>query len=257
MSEPFPPWLRDGRFKVNDISSVALAIVPMGGDAYHTGILHRDFIANKLYFLHLAHHNQFRNEDVTSGINCHFVLPSLPYLIARALAGFCRNIAIEYRKGEMPYGFFYPESPIWSDKGRLIIDGLSNGLTCSHFALSVFEFKRIKLIKRDEWPERPSDVANQMKFIFNMFDHTFQKTLKKMEGSVLALDPQSLRDYIVEQAGLMTHIQKLTHEIGSIRYSPLEVVAAASSNKLPATFEYCVSTAAEIHAALTKPTLLA
>ena len=245
-----PSWLRSGKKNINDISAIAIALYSNREGGVHTGILHRDFVANKLYFLHLADHNQLKNEDVTHGIDAYFVIPPINVMILRALAGFCRNIAQNYKNGEMKYSFFLPEHPIWSDKGRLMLEGLSNGLTCSHFVISIFEYKKIKLIERSEWPSRPEDVNSQMNFILSLCRRSFEKTLNKLHRSIVNNNSEELGSHILEQAELLQHVEKMIAEIGSIRYRPEEVVAGASSTRLPASFSYAESNGSAIRAFL-------
>jgi hypothetical protein len=237
-----PPWLCSAINIADSDFFVAIGLLKNQNGTFHSGIFYRIEDIGKIFFLHVAHHNVFKNEDVTSGIDGHFVIPPLPKIIARSLAVFCKTIASAHANGDFPYSFRLPESKIWTTEGRLAINGLSNGLTCSHFVLSVFSCKGIEILCRNEWPYRHEDKTHQMNFIAALHLFASQKAVNNIRASIDADNPEVLPKHIMDHEAILGHIHGMIKEIGSLRYAPIEIAAGASAVSIPASYRYTEAT---------------
>lgn len=237
-----PPWLHSADKVASIDFNIAIGLKKNSNNTFHSGLFYKIKDENKIYFLHLANHNVFVNEDVTDGTDGHFVVPRLPDMISRTLSGFCKLIADQHANGDFPYSFMMPVSNIWSSEGLLTIKGLSNGLTCSHFVLSVFLANNIEILCRNEWPHRSEDRQFQMNFIFNLHKYHCNKALYGLANACTNDSPEAMPGCIQEHQLVLGHIQNMINEIGSLRYSPIEVAAGASANPIPAPYSYTEST---------------
>jgi len=87
--------------------------------------------------------------------------------------------------------------------------------------LGVFDLAGLTLIRYETWPtDRPGDREWQ------------QFIVTALESSNPPASPE--------------HIQAIRNEVGSVRFRPEEVAAAATAAPLPAEFEICTERAEEI-----------
>jgi len=99
----------------------------------------------------------------------------------------------------MPYGFSPPTDCFSEETAQFLFGASKVGLTCATFALAIFEFAGVTLAKYDSWLPRPDD--------------------SDWQGQVLEM---------LENHGASTeHLTAVRNEIGSLRFRPEEVAAAA------------------------------
>lgn len=159
--------------------------------------------------LHLAFHNDLRLEPIDNKFSV-WVKPAISPEIAFAVAAFCRKFAKAQALKQLPYGFSPPKGAL-AKTGHLE-DGVV-GLTCASLALAIFERCDAPLLEYGSWPIRDADVQWQQ----NVAERYLRPLLSKEE------------------------LDRLLSEVPSVRYKPLEVAAAASSDTLPQNYDLTVS----------------
>lgn len=196
------------------------AITFAGSDnQYHLGLMHRKLSQNfKGYkHLHLAGHNDFRNDTFEDG-RYLIIYPDLDLRLSRQVATLCRNIYNQNSYGEMPYGFTIPRA--WFElSGDPKFDKGFVGLTCSTFVLSVFFSINIQLLLPHTWKCREDDREYQLMWVNFLFP--------KLEAD-------------------QTHIRKVKKQIGNIRIRPEEVAGAALEAPPPVEFDRAIALSKDI-----------
>jgi hypothetical protein len=155
-------------------------------------------------FCHFANHHDLRDEIARD-----------PYLWAdagldpinrRFVAAWVGNLYIN--KDNIPYGLDSGGCCFDLGTGEFIPPPIGKGLTCSTFITSVLRSLGFDVLKEDEWPERPEDVA------FG------QKIVDMLRGTHANED----------------HIQAVRADIGARRFRPEEVVGAVTLSTWPVAF---------------------
>ena len=96
----------------------------------------------------------------------------------------------------------------------MILEG-GLGLTCSTFVLTLFESAGIPLADLTRWIARPGD------------DEQHRILIEKMRNGIPGFAPPAAAE----------HVARIEASLPCIRFRPVEAVAAALANELPATFE--------------------
>jgi len=199
--------------------AVALHATDLAG---HIGVVYRQHQATRI--LHLAFHLKLSDQDLHASDFRVWVDPALPPSRGKWVAAFCRRVAKVNRHRGIPYAFSHPNRCFNVALGTYLFGPQRHGLTCSTFVLAVFSAMRVHLIDYNEdWPERPGDKVAQAELV----------DLLKKTGA----DPE--------------HVDTVSKQIGSVRYSPEDVGGAASVYPPPATFERAQEAAEAVRAALT------
>ena len=185
--------------------AVALHATDLTG---HIGVVYRYHQATRI--LHLAFHQKLSDQDLRASGFRVWVDPALPPSRGRWVAAFCRRVWKTHRYRGIPYAFSHPNHCFDFARGAYLFGPRRHGLTCSTFVLAVFSHMRVHFIDyKANWPVRPEDELDQAKLV---------EILKKTGA-----DPE--------------HVETVSKEIGSVRYSPEDVGGAASVYPPPATFE--------------------
>jgi len=184
----------------------------------HIGMLYRTAEGEPAKILHLAWHHQLRSDPPSQSYPC-WVRPWIPNERALAIAAFCRRIWKKAGDDQVPYGFSAP-SAFFDHSGALISGSAKVGLTCASFVLAVFDSAGLPLVRLEEWPSpTPDDKARQ----------------------------RELLDQLRKNADVSpAHLSALETEIGNVRYRPLEVAGAGTSEVLPASHAYASEMASKI-----------
>lgn len=188
-----------------EVENVAIAIKPVGKEQLHIGILHRNPIESEVSLLHLAWHFDLRSEVPSSPYS--WITPRMPRLRAIQVAARCRQIAKSNIAG-LPYAFSPPNDCFDEESGRSLL-GSGAGLTCASFVLAVFKIAGVDLMELESWQPRSSDATWQ----------------------------QHVLDLLKSGGASEAHCQGTQAQIGSARYRPEEVAAAAILYPPPAGFE--------------------
>lgn len=194
---------------------VALAVMSVGSDQRHIGILHRSESSPDLLMLHLAWHYDLRNEPLDR--HCLWIDPPIPPVRAVQLAAFCRKLARRNRD-KIPYALSAPSDCFDASTGDYRPQEGTHGLTCATFVMAVFQAVGLRLVKADTWQTRDEDREWQAKVI---------RTL--LAGRV-------------DQR----HIDVVRGELGALRFRPEEVAGAAAHEPWPVAFVDAVRNAETI-----------
>lgn len=212
-----PKFYRDHAFSTNG-SAVAIA-VKLAGEDTHSGVLYLDE-DDQACVLHLAFHaellKEFLPDDWTGSV---WAVPVILPERAEAVAALCDLLARVHKSRGLPYALRYAEGAFDIGTGELQLGPGCVGFTCSTFIMGVFRSCRITLLRHGEWRERCGDSARQA-LLVAMLEHR-----RRNHGTVSA-----------------EHIEAVRTEIGCVRFSPLDVAAAATSDQLPIGFEEAVDT---------------
>lgn len=204
---------------LDPVGYVAVAVLRVGEEQMHTGILHRNVQSGSVSFLHLRGHAELEDRPADSLRRKYFwVTPRAHPARLRQVAARCRQIARANGRF-IPYGFSPPTDCFDEMTFRFLIGGSSVGLTCATFVLAVFELSRLRLVMYDSWPSRDDDSIWQRR-ILEMLRHS--------------------------QTAPPEHIRSVEEEIGSARYRPVEVAAAAAHFPPSVEFEAMRGTAQDI-----------
>lgn len=189
--------------------------------AGHIGVVYRQQQATRI--VHLLFHLRLRDETLGASGFRTWVDPALPLSRAKWVAAFCRRVAKVNRHRGIPYAFSHPNRCFNVERGTYLFGPQRHGLTCSTFVLAVFSAMGVHLIDYDaDWPVRPDDEVAQAELV----------DLLKNKGA----DPE--------------HVDAVSKEIGSVRYSPEDVGGAASVYPPPATFERAQEAAKAVREAI-------
>lgn len=202
-----------------DISPLTVSTVGVAvhRNSQHIGVLHRVAEGEPAQILHLAWHERLRSERPTSD----YILWTRPQIEedrGRAVAAFCRRIAKQSAREQVPYGFSQPND--FFDSNGAFLRGPSRvGLTCASFVLAVFQAAGLPLAHTEQWPVPTSeDLARQ----------------------------RELLELLKQQQTAAEHLSALEKEVGNVRFRPLEVAGASTSSPLPASYEYAAQLAKSI-----------
>lgn len=191
----------------------------------HIGVVYRHHEATRI--LHHAFHQKMREQELYASDFRVWVDPELPPSRGRWIAAFCRRVWKTNRHRGIPYAFNNPDRCFDVERGTYLSGPQRHGLTCSTFVLAVFSAMRVHFIDYDaDWPVRREDPVAQAELV----------ELLKKTGA----DP--------------THVDTVSQQIGSVRYSPGDVAGAASVFPPPATFaraQEAAEAVAEVIAAAT------
>ncbi len=210
-----------------------LRSVPVRGETYaavalhstdvagHIGVVYRHHEATRI--LHLAFHLILRDQDLHASGFRVWIDPALPRGRALSVAAFCRQVGkVNFSRG-IPYAFSHPNRCFNVERGTYLFGPQRHGLTCSTFVLAVFSALGVHLIDYDaDWPVRREDAVAQAELV----------ELLKKTGA----DPE--------------HVDTVSRQIGSVRYSPADVGGAASVYPPPATFERAQEAAKAVREAI-------
>jgi hypothetical protein len=128
----------------------------------------------------------------------------------RQLAAVCRRVSRKNEQGGIPYAFSCPEGASDVQTSAFLLGPTRFGLTCATFVLALLEHAGLALVQLDSWPSgRAGDEQWQMRILAD---------LEKCGAS-------------------KEHLEHVRQEIGSVRYRPEEVAAAATIAPPPAVFK--------------------
>lgn len=202
--------------------AVALHATELAG---HIGVVYRQQQMTRI--MHLAFHMKLKDQNLHASVFRVWIDPALPTSRSKSVAAFCRRVAKVNRRRGIPYAFSHPNHCFDVERGKYLFGPQRHGLTCSTFVLAVFSAMRVDLIDYDaDWPVRPEDEDAQAKLV----------ELLKKTGA----DPQ--------------HVNTVSKQIGSVRYSPEDVGGAASVYPPAATFERAQGAAEAVRAAIAAAT---
>jgi len=199
--------------------AVALHATDLAG---HVGVVYRQQRATRI--VHLLFHLRLRDEDLRETGFRIWVDPALPSSRGKSIAAFCRRVAKVNRRRGIPYAFSHPNRCFSVALGTYLFGPQRHGLTCSTFVLAIFSAMGVHLIDYDaDWPVRPEDEVAQAQLV----------------------------ELLRETGANPEHVDTVSRQIGSVRYSPEDVGGAASVYPPPATLERAQEGAAGVRAALT------
>jgi hypothetical protein len=181
---------------------------------FHVGIIHKSDSSNHK-FLHLAWHLQLENDDLNVPYR---VFVNIPEARARQVAAYCRLVWERNAHDGIPYAFSAPNDAFDPESASFLLSSTRVGLTCASFVLAVFHAVGLRLADYSTWLPRESDTAWQTEVI----------------------------SYMVKSGADPRHIESVTKEVGSIRFRPAEVVAAAEVFPPSASFEQAAERARNI-----------
>jgi hypothetical protein len=205
---------------VQSLRFIGVAIKERTADGQrHVGILYRhDRLGAR--FCHFADHCDLRTADAVPTRSyvwntCVFIDDD--EINAKYMIGFISSL-----KGgdKIPYGFVNDAAPFATD-GTFLEMEIGKGLTCASFLLTIFHQTGIKLIDTTDWQVRASDIVWQTRVV------------------------QMLRE-----RGHTDHADAAGRFVGSFRYRPEEVAAAAVHPSPPIDFDDAASLATSIIADL-------
>jgi len=177
-------------------------------DQRHIGILHRDQNEG-LQLLHLAWHCLLQNDSELPDYMVVWIELNVPLARQKSVAAFCRRVWKKNGQDKIPYAFSRPDGSFDAATGEYLIDPSRFGLTCASFVLALFHAAGLAIAEYESWPvNREGDRDWQ------------ESIIAKLEGRA---SPE--------------HIEHLRSEIGTVRYRPEEVAAAATLAPPAATFE--------------------
>ena len=192
---------------------IAVALVRTPDDT-HSGIFFIDDDDNPAC-IHLAFHARLMLERPGDDGWQAGVWASPPVEPERAehLAALCGLIARTHARRGLPYALRYLEGAFEMASGAVRLGPGCVGFTCSTFVLSVFRSDNILLLRQEEWTERGGDRLRQ-------------ERLSEM-----------LTRYKERFAIPSAHIDRVRTEIGCVRFSPVDVMVAATASTIPISFE--------------------
>jgi len=170
----------------------------------HVGFLVRYHA--QIHICHLAWHHALVFQPVPNYYfwdDCHFLADDRAS--ALSLAGYI--IAIGTTAHDVPFGITYIDNA-FDHHGRFIAVPEGLGLTCATFVMSVLSHLAFQIFDLSTWSWRFSDIWWQWKIIRRL-----------------------------RRDGATDHANTMRRHIGSRRFRPEEVAAAASGPEIPLTFQ--------------------
>lgn len=200
---------------LDQIRHAAIAIQTVRPNQQHIGVLH-GVPSTHPQMLDLAWHHKLRNNPADG--RYLWVDPDVPTARLKQVAALCRRVWRANGRGRIPYAFSPPNGSLDEVTGAILLGPSMHGLTCASFVLAVFGASGLHLVEYDTWPiGRPGDEQWQ-------------------RGIVDLLKDQASQD----------HVEAITADIGTVRYRPEEVAAAAALPNPPNAFSVTESTAMQI-----------
>jgi hypothetical protein len=186
------------KFSVDD--KLGVAIRKIGATQFHCGVLYA--YGGEVKLLHLARNFDLRDEAPTSNYGWAdvAVAPADKALVAILAKKFA------HAKNKVPYGFERNGITIDNDNGQLVTTTQGKGLTCATLVTLLFETHGLPLLREGDWPE----MAN------------------------IEWQTDMLRDL---RSLVPLHAQAVERDIGCRRFTPQEVVGAATIKKWPVGWE--------------------
>jgi hypothetical protein len=206
-----------------NVQFAAVAIGPGGlPDILHSGVFFVDLVGVELRvsMLHLEMHHRLTCEPPRPGF--FWVEGTIPRERARLLARFCKTVEKRYPDGAISYALKYYGDGL-TESGEYV-STKGRGLTCSTFVLEIFRLQGLPLLDPASWPTRAGDRADQVRIV---------RAIK-----AVGAEPD--------------HVEAVTKEIGCTRFRAEEVAAAATSESLPATFQYAEKLGRQVRAKVQK-----
>jgi hypothetical protein len=199
----------------NPPEEVGLVAIAIGMDARHLALLFRFEVNEPMMVLHLAWEHDLRCEDVWPQMANNYLGVTIDRgpMRSEAVADQCLNI-VEANPGGLPYAFGDP-SEAFDENHKFIPGNQRVGLTCASFVLAVLEQAGIRLVIREDWGENYDDPQ------------FYRWIIRALSGEIPGY-PAANPDHV---AAVRAQIAA-----GAIRYRPIEVAGAATSDSPPASF---------------------
>lgn len=194
-------------------SEVVVSIERNSPHQRHLGMICYSASQGTTKLLELKDHKKLAFDDPKP--DTPFVRISLPKRAHRQLIQWCRQVYLVNEVGGVEFGFEGPVGALDPDTARYL-EANHGGLTCSSLILAVFHAYGTPIIDYTSWPLRGADTKWQEKFL------------------------EWLKTYFPP------HAQKAAAGVGSVRYRPEEVAAAARTKPWPCTFGSIVGDSLEI-----------
>lgn len=187
----------------------AAITVMEGAVGAHVGILYVADDEGRRRHLHLAWHNQLKDEESPSD-DAFWIEPAMDELVLSDVRASAALIARRHKDNRVPYAFHVADAA-FDPKGILQL-GNSRGLTCATFVLLVFAHVNFQLLDAGTWdrdrsPERKKEDEEAQKFL--------TKQLRRVDE---------------------THADLVAKEIGCTRIRAEEVAAASGIAGHPIAF---------------------
>jgi hypothetical protein len=202
---------------LDQLVHVAIGISEMGS---HVGIFYRLTKSGPVSIIHLAWDHYLKNEPAnTDEFPTYFwVALNVGPIRAKHLAYHCWDTFEANPKG-IPYNF---TDEFACFKDHVFIRSVSHaGLTCASFVVAVLADAGLMLITRTGWVQRSDDVL--------FFRWAIKGLRGELRGIPAARHPS---DVAVAEAAAAA---------GAIRYRPMEVAGAATSDHCPVSFPEAVN----------------
>jgi hypothetical protein len=196
--------------------------IAIHSNSRHIGLLYRIDERESVRILHLKWNRDLESETPSSSYVC-WVRPEIGADRACAIAALCRRIWKQNQKNQPIFnaGSF---KKYFNESGNRIKSPATSGLTCASFVLSVFDAAKYPLIFDDQWP--PAGQEDEA-----VLDEYFE-SLKK--------DPNTTKD----------DLDAYQAERGNVRFRPLEIAGASTSDTFPAKYAFSFKMAKEIESFL-------
>jgi hypothetical protein len=192
-------------------SEACIFIGKSSEDQMHCGIVYEDFENSNFNTLHLAWHNDLRNEheylDWLSKYSC--VHPKIHELRLGLIPAMCTRIVERQKSHKIPYGLLYEGGLFSMDEGIINLGDKASGLTCATFVMAVFKSIQVDLIDIENWGSRLSDKKWHQKVILSL-ENTKEK-------------------YNISDK----HIDNVRNEVGCARFRPEEVAISSFFRNRP------------------------
>jgi hypothetical protein len=191
--------------------NVAIAVMRSGSD-YHSGLffINEDDEARAL---HLAFHSKLCLDRLeTEWQISWWAVPEILPERAGAIAALCNLVWKKNGPNGLPYALKYLEGSFNIGTGEIQLGPGLNGFTCSTFVMALFRSSKVQLLEQDQWKQRVDDVERQKRLVCLL-----KRKQKQGECSE-------------------EHVKAVESEIGCVRFSPLDIQAAAVSDRLPIGF---------------------
>lgn len=136
---------------------IAIAIAEVYGGQRHVGILYRPAAGAPPRFLHLAWHNDLRDDETVQAKYRAIAVVDVPLALQPTIVSQCKRSGAADVLG-LSYGFGYRPSGVERDpvSDRMVLRGPS-GLTCATFVLAIFGLANVNLLDLDQWTDRAGD----------------------------------------------------------------------------------------------------
>jgi hypothetical protein len=196
------------------VSDFGAAIQEIDPGQNHCGILYK-LDGREARLCHFANHHVLRDDSARD--TCYLWADAgLDPANRRFVAAWVGNLHIN--KDNIPYGLDSAGCCFEVATGEFITPPIGKGLTCSTFITSVLRSLGFDVLKEDEWPQRPDDVAFGQKVV----------------------------EMLVAADANEDHIQAVKADIGAQRFRPEEVVGAVTLSTWPVAFADARAVADEV-----------